>query len=94
MTAVCVILEVGVSFCLFLPPGSCSFMNFSREGEAELLSAGRQSNFNVWSILELFEENNLPFSLLYANTRLAFENLSLLRYSAGTCEFWCCMEVG
>lgn len=90
--------------CLCYSGGRCFFLSFptigvlpfhdSSEGEAELLSAGRQSNFNIWSILKLFKENNFPFSLLYANIRLAFENLSLLRCSAGTCEFWCCMEVG
>lgn len=45
MTDVCVILEVGVSFCLFLLPGLCLFMNVSGDGEAEWLSAAVPQQF-------------------------------------------------
>lgn len=51
------------------------------------------SNSIVWCSLKLFGENNIPFSLLNANTTLAFENLCLLRYLAVICESWCCVEV-
>lgn len=51
------------------------------------------SNSIAWSSLKLFRENNLPFSLLNANSTLAFENFSLLRYLAGICESWYFMEV-
>jgi len=52
------------------------------------------SNSIIWSSVKLFGENNLHFSFLNTNTTLDFENLSLLRYLAGICESWYCMEVG
>lgn len=95
MADVCVILRVGVSFLFFF-----CFQDFALLWTSQV--RGRKScwvqqvgsNSISWSSLKLFRENNLPFSLLNANSTLAFENLSLLRYLAGICESWYFVEVG
>lgn len=85
MADVCVILSVGVSFCFFLLPGRCFFYEHLRWGSKGCWVQQVGSNSIAWSSLKLFKENNFPFSLLNANSTLAFENLSLLRYLAGVC---------
>lgn len=95
MADVCVILSVGVSFSFFFYCQDFAFLWTSQvRGRKGCWVQQASSNSIAWSSLKLFRDNNLPLSLLNANSTLAFENLSLLRYLADICESWYFMEVG